>query len=111
MRRSRGIQGGLKQFGGLSPSSGMMQRKKSARTVSKQAPAPAPVQPSVQARIGLEDPTNLVKANDHDMFVDAVDTLAGKNDTDDLRGSFRLLNKMREDSGQPLAHTLYYYKR
>ena len=118
-----GIKAGLKQFGWNS-GSGDVPRKianknTSQVTKAKVAPSvrtPQPVSaPDMDpaSRIGVEG-ESLMKAagpvNDHDAFVDGVDQLAGMTGVDDLRGAFRLINQMREDSGDSLSHNLFYYK-
>lgn len=117
---SDGIKTGLKQFGFVAGGADVPRRRNRNTSQSQ-------VQKATQSRVAQlvaqeEEPASrigvegesLMKAagpvNDHDAFVDAVDQLAGMNEVDDLRGSFRLINQMREDSGDSLSHNLFYYK-
>ena len=118
-----GIKAGLKQFGWNAGSGDVPRRvaNKNTSQVAKakavpmiQAPQPV-VAPEMDpaSRIGVEG-ESLMKAagpvNDHNAFVDGVDQLAGMTEVDDLRGAFRLINQMREDSGDSLSRNLFYYK-
>lgn len=118
-----GIKAGLKQFG-YSPAGGDTPRRvttrsqvqKSKPTQIKTAVTPAPAQKMVSTpeAIGVEG-DSLMKAadriSDHDTFVDGVEQLAGMTDIDDLRGTFKRINAMREQSGESLTQNLYYYRK
>lgn len=125
-RVADGIKNGLKQFGynasgavgdiprrKLPPkNNGSSVKLKSEDVVPQQAVRQPQVDPA--RAIGVEG-ESLMKAadrvNDHDAFVDGVEQLAKMTQVDDLRGAFRLINNMREQSGESLTQNLYYYKR
>ena len=46
-----------------------------------------------------------------DQFTGAVEQILNVNDPDDLRGTFKKVNSMRNNSGELTPQTLYYYPR
>lgn len=116
-----GTQASLKQFG-MRPASADVPKRTSVRKPVEQqrvAKSAAPVarEPvavlDTPAAIGVEG-DSLVKAsthvNDQEQFVNGVEQLIEMSDVDDLRGTFRKVNRMREESGENLSHNLYYFK-
>ena len=130
-RVTAGLKDGLKQYAGLNGSGGVgdIPRRIKTPTAPKnngtsvrinKSEEVAPRAPVIQSQedparaIGVEG-ESLMKAadriTDHDAFVDGVEQLAGLTQIDDLRGAFKVINKMREQSGESLTTNLYYYKR
>lgn len=116
-----GTQASLKQFG-MRPASGDVPKRTPVNKPVEQrrlAKAAAPVAREPEAvldtpaAIGVEG-DSLVKAsthvNDQEQFVNGVEQLIEMTDVDDLRGTFRKVNRMREESGENLSHNLYYFK-
>ena len=115
-----GTTSALKSFG-MRPAGGDVPRRTNKRPVEqtrqqvvKEAPVAVPQSELMDspAAIGVEG-DSLMKASsqvsDHEQFVGGVKQLVDMTDVDDLKGTFRRINKMREDSGENLAHNLYYF--
>jgi len=109
----QGVSAGMKKFN-LAPSRGDQAVR------SSQAPVGAGVNPSSNVlpdkRIGVEgesfaktDPEANWAAQEQ--FTDAVEQILGGNDADDIRGTFKKVNSMRNQSGELTPQTLYYYPR
>jgi len=117
-----GIKSGMKGFG-FTPTAGDMKRIKpkskrqnrvSGHQIQKSADAPA-------APIGVEG-DSLAQLGDigggsletgelqQNQFVDAIETILKTNDMDDLRGTFKKVNAMRNQQGDVAPSTLYYHK-
>ena len=117
-----GIKSGMKKFG-FAPSSGDIKRvgvKKSKTQKTNVVEGHQDrIQKSVEApdaRIGVEG-DSLVQMEEtatpdgqQNQFVDAVETILKSNETDDLRGTFRKVNSMRDQQGEMQPSTLYYNK-
>jgi len=113
-----GIKSGMKGFG-FSPTAGEMKRVKpkskrrnvvSGEQIQKSAPTSASigVEGDSLADLGVSEPvTGEAQQN---QFVDAVETILKSNDTDDLRGTFKKVNAMRDQQGEVAPSTLYYHK-
>ena len=118
-RVKEGTTSALKSFG-MRPASGDVPRRTNRRPVEqtrqivKEESVAVPQSELMDspAAIGVEG-ESLVKASsqisDHEQFVGGVKQLVEMTDVDDLKGMFRRINKMREDSGENLAHNLYYF--
>ena len=113
-----GIKSGMKGFG-FSPTAGEMKRVKpkskrrnvvSGEQIQKSAPTSASigVEGDSLADLGVSEP--VTGEEQHNQFVDAVETILKSNDTDDLRGTFKKVNSMRNQQGEVAPSTLYYHK-
>ena len=117
-----GIKSGMKGFG-YTPTAGEMKRVKpqskrsnkvsghqTIRKSSASAPsAPIGVEGDSLANLGAGDAMSAGEAQ-QGQFVDAVETILKSNDTDDLRGTFKKVNSMRDQQGDVAPSTLYYHK-
>ena len=64
-------------------------------------------------RIGVEG-DSFQKSDEEqaaDQFVDGIEQIVQKTDTNDLRGHFKMVNSMRNQTGELTPQTLYYYPR
>ena len=113
-----GIKSGMKGFG-FSPTAGEMKRVKpkskrrnvvSGEQIQKSAPTSASigVEGDSLADLGVSEP--VTGEEQQNQFVDAVETILKSNDTDDLRGTFKKVNSMRDQQGEVAPSTLYYHK-
>lgn len=104
-----GIKKGLKSFN-LNPSHGDMATRSDAG--STQFGVPSPIEMPDQ-RIGVEG-DSFQKSDEEqaaDQFVDGIEQIVQKTDTNDLRGHFKMVNSMRNQTGELTPQTLYYYPR
>ena len=106
-----GIRKGLKSFN-LNPSHGDMatrtpiygEEQQQEDTFSTMMP---------DQRIGVEG-DSFQKSDEEqaaDQFVDGIEQIVKQTDANDLRGHFKLVNGMRNQSGELTPQTLYYYPR
>ena len=106
----KGIQAGLKRHN-LSPTTSDLPQ----RAVRTATPSPVPTA-APDARIGVEG-DNFAKTEQEmnwekqDQFTNGVEQILNANDPDDLRGTFKKVNGMRNQSGELTPQTLYYYPR
>jgi len=106
----QGIASGMKKFN-FSPS-GSDQPVRANVT-----PTPvADVGPLPDKRIGVEGESFAKTEADanwekQDQFTGAVEQILNSNDPDDIRGTFKRVNTMRNQSGELTPQTLYYYPR
>jgi hypothetical protein len=117
-----GIKSGMKGFG-YTPTAGEMKRVKPKskrnnrvsghQTIQKSATsAPSAligVEGESLANLGAGDAMSAGEAQ-QGQFVDAVETILKSNETDDLRGTFKKVNAMRDQQGDVAPSTLYYHK-
>lgn len=117
-----GIKSGMKGFG-YTPTAGEMKRvkpksKRSNRvsghqtiqkSVTSAPSAPIGVEGDSLANLGAGDAMSAGEAQ-QGQFVDAVETILKSNETDDLRGTFKKVNAMRDQQGDVAPSTLYYHK-
>ena len=117
-----GIKSGMKGFG-YTPTAGEMKRvkpksKRSNRvsghqtiqkSVTSAPSAPIGVEGDSLANLGAGDAMSAGEAQ-QGHFVDAVETILKSNETDDLRGTFKKVNAMRDQQGDVAPSTLYYHK-
>ena len=117
-----GIKSGMKGFG-YTPTAGEMKRvkpksKRSNRvsghqtiqkSVTSVPSAPIGVEGDSLANLGAGDAMSAGEAQ-QGQFVDAVETILKSNETDDLRGTFKKVNAMRDQQGDVAPSTLYYHK-
>ena len=105
-----GIRKGLKSFN-LNPSHGDM----ATRTPiygEQQEPEQFSTEMPDQ-RIGVEG-DSFQKSDEEqaaDQFVDGIEQIVKQTDANDLRGHFKLVNGMRNQTGELTPQTLYYYPR
>ena len=104
-----GIKKGLKQFN-LNPSRGDTMTP----IVKEESILGAERQPIVEmpdARIGVEGESfqKSVEEDGQEQFVNGIEEIINRTDSNDLRGHFKLVNGMRNQSGELTPHTLYYY--
>jgi hypothetical protein len=117
-----GIKSGMKGFG-FTPTAGEMKRVKpkskrnnrvSGHQIQKSATsapsAPIGVEGDSLADIGAAGDSMSAGEVQQGQFVDAVETILKTNDTDDLRGTFKKVNSMRDQQGDVAPSTLYYHK-
>ena len=118
-----GIKNGMKSFG-FNPASGDIQRvTKSKKTASankinghqERIQKSAQTSEAIPAGIGTEgdslaDITTPTPEGQHEQFVDAIETILKSNESDDIRGTFKKLNSMRDQQGDMSPSTLYYHK-
>ena len=120
-----GIKSGMKGFG-FTPTAGEMKRvnPKSKRnnkvsghqqTIRKAAVPSSPIGVEGDSLATLGDiggdsgePNSAVEQQNQ--FVDAVETILKTNDADDLRGTFKKVNAMRDQQGSVVPSTLFYHK-
>ena len=101
-----GIKKGLKGFG-MEPTRAEIQTRNDAPDLSP--PAERNVMPD--SRIGVEG-ESFAKSDEEsrqEEFTDAIQTIVDKHDANDLRGTFKMVNGMRNQSGELTPQTLYYY--
>jgi hypothetical protein len=107
-----GIRKGLKSFN-LNPSHGdMATRTDIYAERGSQFGVPSPTDMPDQ-RIGVEG-ESFQKSNEEsnaDEFVSGIEQIVQQTDTNDLRGHFKLVNGMRNQTGELTPQTLYYYPR
>ena len=104
-----GIKKGLKQFN-LNPSRGDTMTP----IVKEESILGAERQPIVEmpdALIGVEGESfqKSVEEDGQEQFVNGIEEIINRTDSNDLRGHFKLVNGMRNQSGELTPHTLYYY--
>ena len=103
-----GIKKGLKGFG-MEPSRTEIQTRNDAPDLTP--PAETNVMPD--SRIGVEG-ESFAKSDEEsrqEEFTDAIQTIVDKHDANDLRGTFKMVNGMRNQSGELTPQTLYYYPK
>ena len=104
-----GIKKGLKQFN-LNPSRGdtmtPITKEDSILGAERQ-----PLVEMPDARIGVEGESfqKSVEEDGQEQFVNGIEEIINRTDSNDLRGHFKLVNGMRNQSGELTPHTLYYY--
>ena len=107
-----GIRKGLKSFN-LNPSHGdMATRTDIYSQESSQFGVPTPTEMPDQ-RIGV-DGESFQKSEQEahaDECVDGIEQIVRQTDVSDLRGHFKLVNGMRNQTGELTPQTLYYYPR
>jgi hypothetical protein len=107
-----GIRKGLKSFN-LNPSHGdMATRTDIYSQESSQFGVPTPTEMPDQ-RIGVEG-DSFQKSDEEargDEFIDGIEQIVRQTDVSDLRGHFKLVNGMRNQTGELTPQTLYYYPR
>ena len=105
-----GIKKGLKQFN-LNPSRGdTMARVEPTDTSILGTDREQPVEFPDQ-RIGVEGESFQKSSEEEgqEQFVDGIEQVVNRTDKNDLRGHFRMVNEMRNQTGELTPHTLYYY--
>ena len=103
-----GIKKGLRGFG-MEPSRTEIQSRNDAPDLTP--PAETNVMPD--SRIGVEG-ESFAKSDEEsrqEEFTDAIQTIVDKHDSNDLRGTFKMVNGMRNQSGELTPQTLYYYPK
>ena len=106
-----GIRKGLKSFN-LNPSHGDMATRTPIYGEEQQADN-IPTQMMPDQRIGVEG-DSFQKSDEEqvaEQFVDGIEQIVKQTDANDLRGHFKLVNGMRNQSGELTPQTLYYYPR
>jgi hypothetical protein len=106
-----GIRKGLKSFN-LNPSHGDM----ATRTPIYEEMQREPEQSSTEMpdqRIGVEGDSFQKSDQEQaaDQFIDGIEQIVRQTDANDLRGHFKLVNGMRNQTGELTPQTLYYYPR
>ena len=106
-----GIKKGLKQFN-LNPSRGdiMTRLGEGQELPDGILGTPQPVVMPDQ-RIGVEGESFQKSADEEgqEQFVNGIEEVTTRTDVNDLRGHFKLVNGMRNQTGELSPHTLYYY--
>jgi len=104
-----GIRKGLKSFN-LNPSHGDM----ATRTpIYGEQREPEFSTEMPDQRIGVEG-DSFQKSDEEqvaDQFIDGIEQIVRQTDSNDLRGHFKLVNGMRNQTGELTPQTLYYYPR
>ena len=103
-----GIKKGLKGFG-MEPTRAEIQTRNDAPDLTP--PAETNVMPD--SRIGVEG-ESFAKSDEEsrqEEFTDAIQSIVDKHDSNDLRGTFKMVNGMRNQSGELTPQTLYYYPK
>ena len=103
-----GIKKGLRGFG-MEPSRTEIQTRNDAPDLTP--PSETNVMPD--SRIGVEG-ESFAKSDEEsrqEEFTDAIQTIVDKHDANDLRGTFKMVNGMRNQSGELTPQTLYYYPK
>ena len=106
----KGIQAGLQRHN-IKPSTGDLPQRNAVSANPSPIPTATP-----DARIGVEG-ANFAKTEQEmdwdkqDQFTNGVEQILNANDPDDLRGTFKKVNGMRNQSGELTPQTLYYYPR
>jgi len=110
----QGVTAGMKRFN-VAPSRGD-QAIRSSVTADVTPPSEPSSGPLPDQRIGVEgesfaktDPEANWAAQEQ--FTNAVEQILGGNDPDDIRGTFKKVNSMRNQAGELTPQTLYYYPR
>jgi len=104
-----GIKKGLKSFN-LNPSHGDMATR--TPIYGEREPEAFSTEMPDQ-RIGVEG-ESFQKSDEEshaDEFIDGIEQIVRQTDTNDLRGHFKLVNGMRNQTGELTPQTLYYYPR
>ena len=106
-----GIRKGLKSFN-LNPSHGDMATRTPLYGEAQQPEQDFSTQMPDQ-RIGVEGESFQKSDEDQaaDQFVDGIEQIVKQTDSNDLRGHFKLVNGMRNQTGELTPQTLYYYPR
>ena len=109
----KGLKTSLRSFG-------MMAASNSGDVVKRNTPVPSiPIKIAekidvlADKRIGLEGEAfekSLDPVSSHNQWVDGVESVLDTTDTMDLKGCFRRLNTMREQSGQSFTNHQWYFK-
>ena len=105
-----GIRKGLKSFN-LNPSHGDMATRTPIYGEEREPEAFSTEMPD--QRIGVEG-ESFQKSDEEstaDQFVDGIEQIVKQTDVSDLRGHFKLVNGMRNQTGELTPQTLYYYPR
>ena len=104
-----GIKKGLKQFN-LNPSRGDTMTRLGDGEESSNFGVPQPVEMPDQ-RIGVEGESFQKSSEEEgqEQFVNGIEEVTSRTDVNDLRGHFKLVNGMRNQTGELTPHTLYYY--
>ena len=104
-----GIKKGLKQFN-LNPSRGDTKTPITTED-SKLGSESHSIVEMPDARIGVEGESfqKSVEEDGQEQFVNGIEEIINRTDSNDLRGHFKLVNGMRNQSGELTPHTLYYY--
>jgi hypothetical protein len=113
-----GIKSGMKGFG-FTPTAGEMKRVKpksqrknriSGEQFQKAAPSTAQIGLEGDSLADIGGNASMSGEEQQNQFVGAVETILKTNDMDDLRGTFRKVNSMRDQQGDMAPSTLYYNK-
>ena len=106
-----GIRKGLKSFN-LNPSHGDMATRTPIYGEQQEPEIDFSGQMPDQ-RIGVEGDSfqKSDEENAADQFVDGIEQIVRQTDANDLRGHFKLVNGMRNQTGELTPQTLYYYPR
>ena len=105
-----GIRKGLKSFN-LNPSHGDMATRTPIYGEEREPEMFSTQMPD--QRIGVEG-ESFQKSDEEstaDQFVDGIEQIVKQTDVSDLRGHFKLVNGMRNQTGELTPQTLYYYPR
>ena len=105
-----GIRKGLKSFN-LNPSHGDMATRTPIYGEERESEMFSTQMPD--QRIGVEG-ESFQKSDEEstaDQFVDGIEQIVKQTDVSDLRGHFKLVNGMRNQTGELTPQTLYYYPR
>ena len=105
-----GIRKGLKSFN-LNPSHGDMATRTPLYGKEQEPQQFSTDMPD--QRIGVEG-DSFQKSDEEqaaDQFVDGIEQIVRQTDANDLRGHFKLVNGMRNQTGELTPQTLYYYPR
>jgi hypothetical protein len=105
-----GIRKGLKSFN-LNPSHGDMATRTPIYGEEREPEMFSTQMPD--QRIGVEG-ESFQKSDEEstaDQFVDGIEQIVKQTDISDLRGHFKLVNGMRNQTGELTPQTLYYYPR
>jgi hypothetical protein len=105
-----GIRKGLKSFN-LNPSHGDMATR--TPIYSEQQEPEQHYNEMPDQRIGVEGDSFQKSDEEYaaDQFVDGIEQIVRQTDANDLRGHFKLVNGMRNQTGELTPQTLYYYPR
>ena len=106
-----GIRKGLKSFN-LNPSHGDMATRTPIYGEMQQEPEQSSTEMPDQ-RIGVEGDSFQKSDQEQaaDQFIDGIEQIVRQTDANDLRGHFKLVNGMRNQTGELTPQTLYYYPR
>jgi|TARA_R110000765_G_scaffold362273_1_gene452490 hypothetical protein len=107
-----GIKSGLKQFN-LNPSRGdtMTPLTKEGSSILGSESEDQTSFEMPDRRIGVEGDSFQKSAEEEgqEQFVNGIEEITSRTDASDLRGHFKLVNGMRNQTGELTPHTLYYY--